>query len=357
MSEKETTREKRSVKIPTNGRMNVKTSSFSLAILTVCGNIGLMKKEVPPVRISLKGEDLEVDVFTNRILNYRYHWHDDLYEITMILRGKAIYSRAGETYELEEDDVIIIEPLTGHASLSMQAGTVSLTLHFNASIFERIASKNTLISFGLNISNKENRMDKAFRALRAMAADLILATGESGPYCQMEMKAAAGQLIPILLRYFQPLQREVAKPDPSSLIDASAITAYVNDHFREKLSLNDLAEFSGYNRTYLSTLFKTRTGINFHTYLTRIRLKYSLSDLAYTEKNMTQTAIDNGFPDLKTFNTIFTSTFHISPMAYRDYVRTAEKAPIIDSRIYHDPKDRQIVSKLQQYSERGIYKA
>ena len=130
------------------------------------------KNSIEPMKIPDRGRHLNMEVFINRILNYRYHWHETKYEVTTVLRGRAIYSRGGEAVELGEDDLVVIEPLMGHASLALEKGTLTMTAYF------------------------------------------------------------------------------------------------------------------GYNRTYLSTFFKTNTGLNFHDYLTRIRLKHSLSDLAYTDKHI-----------------------------------------------------------------------
>ena len=52
-----------------------------------------------------------------------------------------------------------------------------------------------------------------------------------------------------------------------------------------RLSLEDLADYAQYNRTYVSTLFKQMVGINFHEYLTRVRFQHALNDLTYTRDN------------------------------------------------------------------------
>ena len=198
------------------------------------------KNSIEPMKIPDRGRHLDMEVFINRILNYRYHWHETKYEVTTVLRGRAIYSRGGEAVELGEDDLMVIEPLMGHASLALEKGTLTMTAYF------------------------------------------------------------------------------------------------------------------GYNRTYLSTFFKTNTGLNFHDYLTRIRLKHSLSDLAYTDKQMTAIALDNGFPDLKTFTVVFKSNFHTTPLAYRQTVQGVEKAESVDSRILLDPHDPFVLAKLSSYSQRGL---
>ena len=66
------------------------------------------------------------------------------------------------------------------------------------------------------------------------------------------------------------------------------LLTYVEEHYAEKLALEDLADYAQYNRTYISTLFKQMVGINFHEYLTSsVRFQHALkrSDL-YSGKTL-----------------------------------------------------------------------
>lgn len=49
------------------------------------------KNSIEPMKIPDRGRHLDMEVFINRILNYRYHWHETKYEVTTVLRGRAIY--------------------------------------------------------------------------------------------------------------------------------------------------------------------------------------------------------------------------------------------------------------------------
>ena len=107
---------------------------------------------------------------------------------------------------------------------------------------------------------------------------------------------------------------------------------------QKKLSLEDLADYAQYNRTYVSTLFKQMVGINFHEYLTRVRFQHALNDLTYTRDNLTDIALKNGFPDLKTLTARFRSTFQRTPAQYRAALKPDEV--LYDKvRQFLDPQD------------------
>lgn len=312
------------------------------------------KNSIEPMKIPDRGRHLDMEVFINRILNYRYHWHETKYEVTTVLRGRAIYSRGGEAVELGEDDLVVIEPLMGHASLALEKGTLTMTAYFDMAATAGLAEAGSILSFGTYRCDGTNRHEERFRLLRATVADIILSAIDTSPLARDALACHSGLLLPVLMANFGPTSRPDSRRGELSPISASAIVDFLEAHYMDKVSLEALAAYTGYNRTYLSTFFKTNTGLNFHDYLTRIRLKHSLSDLAYTDKQMTAIALDNGFPDLKTFTAVFKSNFHTTPSAYRQTVQGVEKAESVDSRILLDPHDPFVLAKLSCYSQRGL---
>ena len=129
----------------------------------------------------------------------------------------------------------------------------------------------------------------------------------------------------------------------------------VEEHYAEKLSLEDLADYAQYNRTYVSTLFKQMVGINFHEYLTRVRFQHALNDLTYTRDNLTDIALKNGFPDLKTLTARFRFTFQRTPTQYRAALKPDEV--LYDKvRQFLDPQDMVLRKKLGEYAKTGIIK-
>lgn len=85
----------------------------------------------------------------------------------------------------------------------------------------------------------------------------------------------------------------------------------------QKITLNDLAQVSKYNRNYISQFFKSNLGVNFHDYLTRIRLREATLALSQTNQSVSEIALSHGFSDLKSFNTVFRARFSKTPTEYR----------------------------------------
>ncbi len=265
----------------------------------------------PRERITLTG-------FAHEIMNYRYHWHPALYELSILLQGEQEFCRGSEPQMLGEDDVILISPGTGHASYGQQADTCALVLHFSAAAWKPFVKKGQLCDFPSCLSTEKDRYDPRYNRIRFYAAQICQAAMEDRPYAQVIARASLDLLMATLYTAF-PFQtvRNVDEEDDQRRETVTRLISYIEQHYREKISLEDLARFSQYNRTYVSTLFKNTVGVNFYEYLTRVRFQKALMELSVTDKNLTSVALDNGFSDLKSFNARFRETLHRTPAQYR----------------------------------------
>lgn len=263
-------------------------------------------------------DNLYVSGFAHEIMNYRYHWHPDKYELNILLCGSQEFCRCSQTHSLEADDVILVEPGVGHASFGQHANTRALVLHFPASTFKPYVRKDHTFLFPQLLSNADTRDSLPYRRLRFYAAQIYSAVRTGGPFAQLTAKASFELLLSTMCTMFHPqLVKSAPDQDVQRHEVITSLIGYMEQHYTEKITLEELSAFSKYNRTYISTLFKNMTGVNFYEYLTRLRFQNALRELSNTGKNLTDIALDNGFPDLKSFNARFRSTFHRTPAEYR----------------------------------------
>ena len=50
--------------------------------------------------MNLPRENIHLRCFAHSIMNYRYHWHTDKYELSIVLHGTQEYCRGTETHSL-----------------------------------------------------------------------------------------------------------------------------------------------------------------------------------------------------------------------------------------------------------------
>jgi len=95
------------------------------------------------------------------------------------------------------------------------------------------------------------------------------------------------------------------------------IANYINEHFREPLTLGLLAQKRGMSKYHLSHLFSEKIGQSFLSYLASIRLSYACSRLAETDISVTDIAEEAGFESQSTFFRSFKEHLGITPLKYR----------------------------------------
>lgn len=93
----------------------------------------------------------------------------------------------------------------------------------------------------------------------------------------------------------------------------SKALVYLIEHFREKLTLNDISAYAGFTPTYFSALFKKETNIGFKDYLDRLRFEYAKKTLEHTDKTVMQVCSESGFDDYPNFVRRFKAVYGISP--------------------------------------------
>ena len=94
------------------------------------------------------------------------------------------------------------------------------------------------------------------------------------------------------------------------------IRSFINRHFRERLSLRELAAGVGRNTQYLSALFHRQTGSTVHTYLTTVRMKHAARLLRRSEK-VEAVMLLVGYRSKKNFYHQFYNSFGMTPGSYK----------------------------------------
>ncbi len=110
---------------------------------------------------------------------------------------------------------------------------------------------------------------------------------------------------------------EGAGGDASERLVKQAIH-YLTAQYAEPISIELMAESLGYNRAYLSRLFKRHTGVSPVTFLVRLRLDRARRLLRErTELTVEQVASSVGFQDALYFSKQFKSAYGQSPTEFR----------------------------------------
>ncbi len=96
---------------------------------------------------------------------------------------------------------------------------------------------------------------------------------------------------------------------------------YINEHYREEIRLNQLADIAGMTPVSFSRFFKIRTGKNLSDYIIDIRLGFAARLLVDSTESIAEICYDCGFNNLSNFNRIFKKKKGCVPKEFRENYR------------------------------------
>lgn len=96
------------------------------------------------------------------------------------------------------------------------------------------------------------------------------------------------------------------------------IKQYIELHYSESLSLNDLAKKFYISKEYLATSFKKKFDTTVHQYIQKVRLNKSMDLLNEGHYRISNIALMVGYDNFSYFNKLFRREFGITPSEYRE---------------------------------------
>lgn len=146
---------------------------------------------------------------------------------------------------------------------------------------------------------------------------LIQETREPRPGCD-EICQRLLEIILLRLRRKDDFSQSGAAPSaPGVSRECSLVRQYIDNHFKENLSLDQLAELAHVSKYYLAHAFRRAFGTSPISYLISRRIRESRFLLAETDHTLSQIAQVLGFSSLSYFSQSFRRLEGMSPMEYR----------------------------------------
>ena len=106
-------------------------------------------------------------------------------------------------------------------------------------------------------------------------------------------------------------------PYPGAVYVKHAVE-YMTYHYDEKLKINDLADFIGINRSYLTSSFKKHMGCSPQEFLINLRVEKAKSLMKKTDMSINAVANAVGYPDQLAFSKVFKQHCGMSPRMYKE---------------------------------------
>ncbi len=126
----------------------------------------------------------------------------------------------------------------------------------------------------------------------------------------------SGQMLMLLTEILRLLSAEnITKINRTETINQ--IIEYIQTHYSEPISNEDIANYINYHPNYINRLVKSYTGQSLHQYLQSFRMRKALELLQSTTLPIYQIATELGFKDACHFSRCFKKIIGNKPSAYR----------------------------------------
>ena len=269
--------------------------------------------------------------------NMPNHWHKGI-EIILVLSGSVDIVHGGEQSSLCEDDLLVINRKSIH-SLSSAKGCSLVSLQIGTD--ELLGIENADDYFVCD-SSKSN--DKGgFYSIKRLIAELVKANSNENAdnhyYNLSTLYAIYGELC----KRFRP--DEVARPKTEKYFKRlTSIVEYIEDHYKEGITLKDVARDQHLSVPYLSSFIEKYLGVSFLTYYNELRLERAVAGMLTSDRSIEEISLDNGFSDPRSFVKLFKKKYNELPSEYRKAHRSTRGGS--SQELYYDiNSDKGVVSK------------
>ena len=262
---------------------------------------------------------------------YRYRYmdevelhHHDFYEIYMLLRGSVSYTVENRIFHMRAGDLMLISPLELHQARvdSNDEPYERIVLWVDRGYLESLSSPHTSLTrcFDTSIPSHTNllRLPGATGAPLRTTVDKLCALKASKDYgSDLLAQSALVELLVGLNR--AAADRGDARPVGTSDQVVDAVLHYINEHYSEPLTLDQLSEKFFISKYHLLRKFDAQVGTTVHRYILQKRLLNAKQLLAggVPPNEVCQYC---GFGDYANFYRAFRAEYNQTP---RQYIQSA----------------------------------
>ena len=243
---------------------------------------------------------------------YPLHWHDFIeFEIILSGRAKHIYN----------DEIFTVG--VGSAYMMCYYDFHELTAETDVTLFHMHFDKNVLnpkISQLLDYNKFHCHFDKdETQKILHKINELLDESKSDSPFKFIMMENITNELVIAMIRKCS--QKEIQP----ILLPIQQAVSYLNEHFLEKVTLEELARQISFSPDYLGKLFKQQTGSSFNEYLNMMRLKYACNLLRSSTMSIKEISNASGYRSIEYFMYVFKNKMMMTPGEYRKMQKNTDQ--------------------------------
>lgn len=245
------------------------------------------------------------------------HWHEEV-ELLYPLNGAADINIEGQKYKLALKQLLVVESCEVHSTYSYNSPCMFLCIHLSKKHLQQYMPDIQLYRISCKPEEIRDEDFPFYLEICKMLERLTRIFIEDAAAFQLEAEGIILQVLAHLIRYFSSnTAPQLSAGDTLTRERIRQIITYVEEHFREPVSLSDISDELGLGKEYFCRFFKKNMGLSFLNYLNEVRLAHVYQDLITTDAPITAIMEANGITNQKLFNHSFKELYGCTPSAIR----------------------------------------
>lgn len=247
------------------------------------------------------------------------HWHDDI-ELILILSGQMQYNINGEVVLLRQGEGLFVNARQlhfGYSDAREECEFLCILLHptllCSSPVIEQNYVQPLLHEAGLPFYLLSGKEDWERKILSSM--ETMYAMGKDSLFGLKILR----EFLDIWIALWKNVMtgKKESTPKNYQLSALKDMISYIQNHYREKVMLEQIARAGKVGKTGCCNLFKKYTGKTPNGYLTELRLRKGAELLCHSDMTVQEISYEVGFSGASYFTETFRKYYGCTPGEYR----------------------------------------
>ncbi|MCZ8522482.1 MULTISPECIES: helix-turn-helix transcriptional regulator [Paenibacillus] len=246
----------------------------------------------------------------------KYHYHD-YYEVYYLMSGERHFYIESQCYGIEKGALVFIHKNVLHKTMAAREPEHErFVVYFTDAYIHSLLTEQPDLLLPFADPHRViqlNLQEQAF--LENIILQMISEYSEPDRRGRdFYFKTLLAQLLLFAVRKVPDGLEQAVKPIHQSIQE---IVHHCNEHFRDPLTLNELARDFFLSPSYVGRMLKKYTGFSFPEYLNTLRIREAQRLLRESSLKMIEIAQQVGYVNITHFNKNFKLITRMSPLQYR----------------------------------------
>ncbi len=242
------------------------------------------------------------------------HAHEDYTEVVLITEGTSSYLIGDRQYAVRKGNLLIYNPGVVHDEVARAGAEVATWCVAVAGLRMPDIRENALIPEDRGFVF---RADSLFEEMQGVCEIMFRLLSENITGAATHCQGLLLSFLSMALTVVDHQDRPLAEIEEEDFTLGNKVKQYIDDHFRDPLSLQDIADALHVSTYYMAHVFKNMSGYAPMYYLQKRRIGEAQTLLIHTDRTISEIACSLGYDAQSHFNQQFSKHVGMPPGEFR----------------------------------------